>query len=72
MSNTEDKATVMKFIQNLDPRKFEEDALDEVVHDTAATQASDANNGGFESQVAYLLKNGWSADSIIGYIKAEY
>jgi hypothetical protein len=72
MSQTTDAATVMKFLKTLEPEKLDERALDEVVHDTAATQASDANNGGFESQVEFLLKNGWTADTIIGYLKAEY
>lgn len=72
MSQTADMITVMEFIKTLEPEKFDERALDEVVHDTAATQASDANNGGVKSQVAFLLSNGWTAETIVGYIKAEY
>jgi hypothetical protein len=68
----DDKRVVMDFIKTLDADKLSEMALDEAVHDTASSQGSDANNGGFESQVEYLLNNGWSADAVIGYIKAEY
>jgi len=64
--------TVMEFIKTLEPEKLDERALDEVVHDTASTLASDANNGGFKDQVAFLLKYGWTAETLIGYIKAEY
>lgn len=63
---------VVEFIKTLDAEKVDEMALDEAVHDTAATLASDANNGGFQSQVEFLLKYGWTAETIIGYIKAEY
>lgn len=63
---------VVEFIKTLDADKLEEMALDSAVHDTASTLASDANNGGFQSQVEFLLKYGWTAETIIGYIKAEY
>ena len=33
-----------------------QDALDELVHDLKAGEASDINNSGIEGQVAYLLK----------------
>jgi hypothetical protein len=71
MSNT-DKEKVLAFIKTLDADKMNEMALDEAVHDTAATMASDANNGGLESQVEFLLKHGWNAETVIGYIQAEY
>ena len=68
----QEKEKVLEFIKTLDADKLGEMALDEAVHDTAASLASDANNGGFESQVEFLLKYGWSAETVIGYIKAEY
>lgn len=68
----EQAAKVMEFIQSLDAEKCTEMELDEAVHDTAATLASDANNGGYQAQVEFLLKHGWTVETIIGYIKAEY
>jgi hypothetical protein len=63
---------VIEFIKTLDAEKVDEMELDSAVHDTAATIASDVNNGGVESQVEFLLKNGWTVETLIGYIKAEY
>jgi hypothetical protein len=71
MSNAEIQK-VTEFIKTLDADKRDDMNLDEAVHDTAATLASDANNGGLASQLGFLLKYGWNADTIIGYIKAEY
>jgi len=71
MSNQEAEK-VMEFIKTLNAEQCTEMELDSAVHDTAATIASDVNNGGYQSQVEYLLKNGWTVETIIGYIKAAY
>lgn len=63
---------VMEFIGTLNADECTEMELDSAVHDTASTLASDANNGGYQSQVEFLLKYGWTVETIIGYIKAEY
>jgi hypothetical protein len=38
--------------------------LDDLVHETAAAMASDANNGGATEQVSFLRKAGWTGDQI--------
>lgn len=61
---------VMDFIKenNID----DEGVLDELVHDTASRLATDANNGGWQSQVEFLLNNyGGTPEDIINYLK-EY
>lgn len=40
--------------------------LDDTTHDAASILASEANNGGLEAQVDFLMdKCGWSAEDII-------
>lgn len=43
--------------------------LDDIVHDAASTQASNANNGGFDSQIEYLINTGWTHDEILSAAK---
>jgi hypothetical protein len=40
-------------------------ALDEMVHDAASCLATEANNGGLEAQVAFLLEHGQTAETIL-------
>lgn len=63
---------VLKFLRTLDADKMDESILDAAVHDTASSLASDANNSGLQAQIAFLIANGWTAESLIGWIKAEY
>jgi len=56
-------------IIKLDELEAGEDALDWLVHDTAAEQATEVNNSGRPSQLEYLLKHGWSEDQIMERVK---
>lgn len=53
------------FHRRLWDRGITADDLDEMVHDTASDMASNINNGGVESQVAYLLECGWTETDIL-------
>lgn len=49
------------------------DDLDEIVHDAASALASNANNGGKESQLEFLVTTcGWSEKEIISACKEEH
>lgn len=43
--------------------------LDDIVHDAASTQASNANNGGIDSQIDYLTDVGWTNEEILNTAK---
>ena len=45
--------------------------LDELIHEVAAQTASDINNSGMESQVEFLIKHGWTEQSIVEYLEEE-
>ena len=47
---------------------IESSLLDELVHEVASNQASEVNNGGMDSQVAYLLQSGWSEQDILSQL----
>ena len=43
--------------------------LDDIVHDAASTLASNANNGGVDAQLDFLMdKCGWDAEDILKQI----
>jgi hypothetical protein len=42
----------------------EEGALDELVHDAQASEAADANNGGIEEQIGYLVGDSTTAPNL--------
>lgn len=45
------------------------EALDGMVCDCAAEQASEVNNGGVQAQLQYLLEHGWTHADILGRAK---
>lgn len=57
------------FIQTLDD--VDESSLDELVHDVKSGEAADINNGGFESQIEFLLEAGFSEQEIQKAIQGE-
>ena len=49
---------------------YEASSLDEVVHLAADGAASDANNGGLDAQLDFLLdKCGWGVEGVAAYLK---
>lgn len=45
-------------------REDESEKLDDIVHDAASSIGSSVNNGGLESQILFLLEQGYTVDSI--------
>lgn len=45
--------------------------LDQLVHDEALAQASNANNGGVKEQLNYLSQNEWTDTDIISGVSEE-
>lgn len=43
--------------------------LDDIVHDAASIQASNANNGGIDSQIEYLNNTGLTNEEILNSAK---
>ena len=43
---------------------LESNELDDMVHDLASSQGSDANNGDLEGQIEFLLHNGYSEEEL--------
>ena len=62
-------ALVSKITEELKVDELPEDALDSLVHDCASEQASEINNGGYSTQLDYLLRNGWKPADIIFRVK---
>jgi hypothetical protein len=50
---------------------FAADALDVLVIDCSAEIASGVNNCGVPAQLEYLLRNGWTADDILGRLRID-
>lgn len=51
---------------------FGSENLDDVVHDAASQMASNANNGGLDQQVQFLITSaGWSEDEILDAVRKE-
>jgi len=51
---------------------FEASSLDDLVHDAANIQATDANNGGLDAQLDFLLDTcGWSIENVQNNLKGE-
>lgn len=56
-----DEATVQALLARMPE---DESVLDCLVHDAFSKQASAVNNGGFESQIRWLLENGYTEADI--------
>jgi hypothetical protein len=51
---------------------IESSLLDDTVHDAASQQASNANNGGLDSQVDFLLDTcGWTPQNILNALEIQ-
>jgi len=55
---------VGKVVKKIKKKKLKSEYFDDFVHQTASKNASKINNGGLESQMAYLIENGWSESQI--------
>lgn len=51
--------------------QYEDDALDQLVHDCFSEQASEVNNSGRPAQLECLLKNGWTPEDILGRLRIQ-
>lgn len=60
-----DIETCMNKIKSLTPEQTDEGLMDEAVHQLASEEASAANNGGFQSQVVYLLEHGYTVEDVL-------
>jgi hypothetical protein len=60
-----DIATIMDKIKTLTPEQLDEGQLDEAVHHVASQEASEANNGGFQAQVIFLLEKGLTVEDVL-------
>ncbi len=60
-----DIETVMAKIRTLTPEQLDEGQLDEAVHHVASQEATDANNGGFQAQVIFLLEKGLTVEDVL-------
>jgi len=49
--------------------EFTPESLDVLVIDCSAEVASGVNNCGMPAQLEYLLKNGWTAEDILGRLR---
>ena len=49
--------------------KYTDDALDPLVQDCFAEQASEINNSGKPAQIECLLKNGWTPEDTLGRLR---
>ena len=65
ISKTELKTILLK-------NGYEASSLDDIVHDAASQQGSNANNGGIDEQIDFLLNIcGWTPQDIINsYLKS--
>jgi len=63
ISMTTDK--IENIVSEAKNKKIDSSYFDDFVHNTASIIASKVNNEGIESQIKFLLKNGWSFDDIV-------
>jgi hypothetical protein len=59
-----DVLTIMDKIKTLTPDEID-GQLDEAVHHVASQEASEANNGGFQAQVIFLLERGLTVEDVL-------
>lgn len=51
---------------------IEASSLDDIIHDAASKQATDANNGGIEGQINYLLDTcEWTPQNILDALEIK-
>jgi len=55
---------VENLLAYINKKNIKSNYFDDLVHNTASFKASLINSGGLESQIPYLLENGWLAESI--------
>jgi hypothetical protein len=55
--------------QEIQKKGIESAMLDDTVHDAASSLGTDANNGGLDAQIDFLMDTcGWSAEDILKQI----
>jgi hypothetical protein len=59
-----DVLTIMDKIKTLTPDEID-GQLDEAVHHVASQEASEANNGGAQAQVIFLLEKGLTVEDVL-------
>lgn len=59
------------FVAQIKAANGSESDLDDLVHDVASSLASNANNGGIDGQVAFLVANGVSEAEILAALGIE-
>ena len=64
-ANVVDIDKCMDKIKTLTPEQLDEGQLDEAVHHVASQEASEANNGGFQAQVIFLLEKGLTVEDVL-------
>jgi hypothetical protein len=58
--------------ETLQKNGIEASSLDDIVHDAASSKASDANNGGTEGQIDFLLNTcGWTPQDILNALEIQ-
>lgn len=65
------EARVKEIVAQIAATDCEEDVLDDAVHDAASEMATEANNGGIEAQVHFLLMQAWKPEDILFRTKKE-
>jgi hypothetical protein len=55
----------MAKVKALTPEQTDEGLLDEAVHHVASQEAREANNGGFQAQVIFLLEKGLTVEDVL-------
>lgn len=58
-----------ELIEVLEEYGVEAEQLDDLVHESASTDASTANNGGLWEQIPYLLSSGWKIGMLISRLR---
>lgn len=62
----------MSLKMRLEEKGIESSSLDDLVHDAASKAASDANNGGLESQLTFLTDTlDWTEEDIISMLEHD-
>lgn len=62
----------MNILDKLKKSKISEEDMDELVHEAAADVAAEANNGGLESQIAFLKERcGFEDEDILRILEIE-
>jgi hypothetical protein len=64
-ANVVDIEKCMDKIKTFTPEQTADGLLDEAVHHVASQDATEANNGGFQAQVTYLLERGCTVEDVL-------